>query len=59
MKVFTILTLLISTFVVSLVINWLSPVSDICLDSGGSYNYEICECDYELSHPYKKVHQCI
>jgi len=31
---------------------------DSCLDSGGSYNYHACECDYEISHPYIKEHQC-
>jgi len=58
MKVTAILALLISTIVVSLVIDWFSPVSDTRLDSGGSYNYENCECDYEVRHPYKKLHQC-
>ena len=24
---------------------------DSCLDAGGSYNYEIGECDHEQSHP--------
>ena len=25
--------------------------ADHCLDQGGSYNYEIGECDFEQSHP--------
>ncbi len=43
---------------VSLILDWLMPVADSCLDSGGSYNYETCSCDYENSHPYKELHQC-
>jgi hypothetical protein len=28
---------------------------DACLDRGGSYNYSIDACDYEVSHPYAPV----
>jgi hypothetical protein len=52
------LVLVFSLVAVSLVIGWLLPVADTCLDSGGSYNYETCACDYEKSYPYKEVHQC-
>ena len=31
---------------------------DSCLDSGGSYNYLECECDYTVNHPYIAEHQC-
>jgi len=31
---------------------------DACLDSGGSYNYQQCECDYSVSHSFSKEHQC-
>ena len=31
---------------------------DICLDTGGSYNYELCKCDYKLNHKYNKDNQC-
>lgn len=31
---------------------------DSCLDSGGSFNYLECECDYRISHPYIGDHQC-
>jgi hypothetical protein len=31
---------------------------DACLDGGGSYNYEKCECDFEVNHEYKEVHSC-
>lgn len=31
---------------------------DSCLDYGGSYDYELCTCDYENNHPSKEVHQC-
>jgi len=38
----------------------LSGCSDIdaCLDNGGSYNYDNCECDYNSKHPYKEEHKC-
>ena len=29
---------------------------DTCLDAGGSYNYQNCSCDFELSHQYDKAH---
>ncbi len=35
-----------------------SDNADSCLDSGGSYNYQKCECDYKINHEYSKVHQC-
>lgn len=31
---------------------------DTCLDTGGSYNYQLCECDHSMSHPYQKEHKC-
>ena len=31
---------------------------DTCLDRGGSYNYEKCECDFKNSHAYMKEHKC-
>ena len=31
---------------------------DKCLDNGGSYNHEICECDFEQSHEYKENPLC-
>ena len=31
---------------------------DKCLDSGGSFNYESCECDYKESHKLMEEHQC-
>jgi len=31
---------------------------DKCLDSGGSFDYENCRCDYENKHPYLKAHEC-
>lgn len=31
---------------------------DYCLDSGGSFNYKNCTCDYENSHPNKEDYQC-
>ena len=31
---------------------------DKCLDAGGSYDYEKCQCDYNTSHKYKEEHSC-
>ncbi|MES9942082.1 MAG: hypothetical protein ABW104_12135 [Candidatus Thiodiazotropha sp. 6PLUC2] len=31
---------------------------DKCLDTGGSYDYENCRCDYKTTHEYKKEHSC-
>ncbi len=31
---------------------------DSCLDSGGSYNYQECSCDYKNSHDADEKHQC-
>lgn len=31
---------------------------DKCLDSGGSYNYNQCECDYQSDHEFKEYHEC-
>lgn len=31
---------------------------DACLDGGGSFNYEKCECDYSENHDYKEDHSC-
>jgi hypothetical protein len=31
---------------------------DSCLDTGGSFNYELCECDFKKSHTVPEVHKC-
>ena len=31
---------------------------DSCLDRGGSFNYEKCECDFKVNHEYKESHSC-
>tara|TARA_Y100000815_G_scaffold267213_1_gene286408 strand:+ start:700 stop:1020 length:321 start_codon:yes stop_codon:yes gene_type:complete len=36
----------------------ISASIDACLDGGGSFNHQLCECDYELSHPYIEKNQC-
>ncbi|WP_415886338.1 hypothetical protein ACMXYR_16530 [Neptuniibacter sp. QD29_5] len=28
---------------------------DACLDQGGSYNYDLAECDLEQEHPFKPL----
>lgn len=44
--------------VLTLASKWIVPVADYCLDTGGSYNYEACTCDYDNNHPNKKFHWC-
>lgn len=29
---------------------------DKCVDNGGSFNYEICECDFQNNHEIKEEH---
>ncbi|PUA27417.1 MAG: hypothetical protein B0W54_12610 [Cellvibrio sp. 79] len=31
---------------------------DECLDAGGSFNYESCECDFKKSHTAPIQHHC-
>ena len=31
---------------------------DKCFDSGGSFNYESCKCDYKENHRFIEEHQC-
>ena len=31
---------------------------DACLDSGGSFDYQACICDYKSSHPFQQRDQC-
>ncbi len=31
---------------------------DGCLDAGGSFDDDTCQCDYQVNHPYKEKHQC-
>ncbi len=31
---------------------------DSCLDSGGSFNYDKCECDFNESHKFEEIHIC-
>lgn len=54
----SVLILIVALVLISLGSYWLLPISDMCMDSGGSYNYETCTCDYENSQPYKETHQC-
>ena len=29
-----------------------------CLDNGGSFNYQNCECDFKENHAYTEKHIC-
>ena len=31
---------------------------DKCLDNGGSFDYQNCECDFNENHQYTKKHTC-
>jgi len=30
----------------------------ICIAEGGSFNYDLCKCDYKKVHTVKEKHQC-
>ena len=32
---------------------------DSCLDKGGSYNYEVCKCDFDKSHKSTEINTCL
>lgn len=34
------------------------PAIDACLDGGGSFNYETCECEHSENHDHKENHSC-
>ena len=48
-SLFGITLLLFAVWVVTLFINW-AEVDD-CLDRGGSYDYELGRCDFDVNHP--------
>lgn len=58
------LLLLAGPFAIGLVLVFLLPLFyqesqiDACLDSGGSFNYEACACDFNKSHIAPKQHNC-
>lgn len=58
------LWLIVAPFVIGFIVIILAPIfmeeSDIdsCLDKGGSFNYERCECDLLKTHPIKESHSC-
>ena len=49
---------LIIGFFAMLILPYFMNLADACLDSGGSFNYHSCECDFEKNHEYKEDHQC-
>lgn len=58
------LFILAGPFAIGLVLVFLLPQLyqesqiDICLDAGGSFNYEACACDFNQSHIVPKQHNC-
>jgi len=58
------LWLFVAPFVIGTIVTILYPyfsdasVVDACLDSGGSFDYEACKCDYKKTHDYKESHSC-
>ncbi len=56
---FVLSPLIIGTFVGLIYISFQTSGSvDSCLDSGGSYDYQRCTCDFDKNHPYQEVHSC-
>lgn len=59
-----ILFVLAGPFIIGLVLIFLLPLLynessiDTCLDAGGSFNYESCECDFNTSHIVPNQHNC-
>ena len=49
---------IIMLFFLSLKIKSCTTV-DSCLDKGGSYNYDVCECDFGKSHKYTEINTCL
>lgn len=58
------LILLAGSFFVGLILVFIFPFFynessiDACLDTGGSFNYELCECDLGMSHIVPMQHNC-
>jgi hypothetical protein len=58
------LFLLAGPFIIGLILAFILPLIhktnniDSCLDAGGSFNYESCECDFKKSHPVSESHKC-
>jgi hypothetical protein len=58
------LWLFVAPFVIGAIVTILysyfsvATVVDTCLDSGGSFNYEACNCDYKNTHDFKESHSC-
>lgn len=48
-SLFAITLLLVAVWVLTLLMN--SAEVDDCLDRGGSYDYELGECDFDKNHP--------
>ena len=59
-----ILFLIAGPIVIGLMLTFILPLThkfdsiDSCLDKGGSFNYELCECDFQISHPVPENHKC-
>lgn len=58
------LFVLVGPLVIGLILVFLLPLFhsenglDSCLDAGGSFDYESCECDFNKSHIVPEQHNC-
>jgi hypothetical protein len=58
------LFLLAGPLIIGLIVAFVFPLIhkassiDSCLDAGGSFNYESCECDFKNSHKVPEIHKC-
>ena len=56
----TIIGIGLPIIIVYIIVSMFEVTSDIdsCLDNGGSFNYETCECDFKVNHVKISEHSC-
>jgi hypothetical protein len=58
------LFMMVGPIVIGIILSVLVPLFmhsseiDKCLDDGGSFNYQICKCDFENTHLKFEGHKC-
>lgn len=56
--------ILVAPLLIGLLVAFLIPIFrseseiDSCLDSGGSFNYKECKCDFKLNHTKPEKNEC-
>ncbi len=59
MALFLVIIIVVGLLIAILLPKFLaSSEIDSCLDVGGSFNYESCECGYSADHQYKNESYC-